>query len=147
MEPRTRARASAEETQRERDNRRVACRAAAESIVLLENSGVLPMVPQKLALYGAGAGMTAKGGTGSGEVNERHSVSILEGLEKAGYTIATKKWLDDYRRSYRRALLKGLKSGALGEEDLRRCCRNVLSSILRNAPAAEATKAPARDPG
>ncbi|MFR3325235.1 MAG: hypothetical protein ACLTR8_12245 [Oscillospiraceae bacterium] len=40
-----------------------------EGIVLLENNGVLPMQPQKIALYGAGSRMTVKGGSGSGDVH------------------------------------------------------------------------------
>lgn len=66
----------------EKANREVAYQAALEGIVLLENDGCLPVKPGKIALFGAGAGMTIKGGTGSGEVNERHAVSIREGLEK-----------------------------------------------------------------
>jgi len=46
-------------------------------------------------------GKRLKGGTGSGEVNERHSVSILEGLEKASFTITTMKWLNDYDRLFK----------------------------------------------
>jgi len=42
------------------------------------HDGTLPLTPGKVALYGAGAGHTIKGGTGSGEVNERHSETILE---------------------------------------------------------------------
>ena len=62
----------------EEANKEISYRAALEGIVLLENDGTLPLVPGKIALYGAGAGMTIKGGTGSGEVNERHAVTILE---------------------------------------------------------------------
>src|SRR3712207_8025710 len=36
---------------------------------------------------------TLKGGFGSGEVLERHSVSLEEGLEAAGFTVTTKGWL------------------------------------------------------
>ncbi|MEI3333986.1 MAG: glycoside hydrolase family 3 C-terminal domain-containing protein [Dorea longicatena] len=75
-----------------------------EGIVLLENDGCLPVNPKinhgKLALYGAGAKMTIKGGTGSGEVNERHVVSILEGMEHAGFKITTMDWIDDYDQSF-----------------------------------------------
>ncbi len=74
-------------TEREARSRRLALEAAAESIVLLENDGVLPLAPCPVALYGAGAAYTIKGGSGSGEVNVRHAVSVLEGLENAGYTI------------------------------------------------------------
>ena len=68
---------------------------AGECMVLLENDGVLPLSgPQKVALYGNGARETVKGGTGSGEVNSRCSVSIEQGLEAAGFTVTTKQWLD-----------------------------------------------------
>lgn len=79
--------------------------AASEGIVLLENK-ILPLEKgTKLALFGAGASQTVKGGTGSGDVNERHSVSIYEGLENAGFQITTKAWLEDYDNRYREARL------------------------------------------
>lgn len=87
-------------SEREKRNRQIAYEAAAESIVLLENDGVLPLKPGKVALFGGGAAMTVKGGTGSGEVNERHSVGIEEGLENAGFTVTTKDWLVDWRQRY-----------------------------------------------
>lgn len=59
------------------------------------------MKPGKIALFGAGAGMTIEGGSGSGEVNERHAVTILEGLENAGFTVTTRKWIADYARQYK----------------------------------------------
>ena len=93
---RTRAVYDKSETKRELEHRQIAYRAATEGIVLLENDGALPVKPGKIALYGAGAKMTIKGGSGSGEVNVRHTVSIFEGLENAGYTVTTKKWINDY---------------------------------------------------
>ena len=96
----TRASYSNEVSQREKDNREIAYRAACEGIVLLKNDGALPLRVGKTALYGAGAVMTVKGGSGSGEVNERHSVSILEGLEDRGFEITTRGWLEDFRREY-----------------------------------------------
>ena len=89
-----------EPTPLEEKNRKTAYQAALEGIVLLENDGVLPLMPGKIALYGAGAGMTIKGGTGSGEVNDRHAVTILEGLETAGFTVTTHAWIDKYARLY-----------------------------------------------
>ncbi len=72
-------------------------RLSAECMVLLKNDGTLPLEgPGKIALYGSGARKTIKGGTGSGDVNVRHFVNVEEGLENAGFTITTKKWLDDY---------------------------------------------------
>ena len=90
-------------SQRESDNREVAYQAACEGIVLLQNDGALPLKSKKIALFGSGAAMTVKGGSGSGEVNERHSVSILEGMEELGFEITTKCWLEDFQEEYRAA--------------------------------------------
>ncbi len=83
-------------------HRLVARKAAAESIVLLKNEeDLLPVkAGTPIALYGAGAGHTIKGGTGSGDVNERYSVTIEEGLRNAGYPITTEDWIADYDRRY-----------------------------------------------
>lgn len=81
-------------------NRALSRKAAAEGFVLLENDGTLPLKEKKIALYGSGARMTVKGGTGSGAVRERYSVTIAEGLEAAGYEITTKKWLDRFDTFY-----------------------------------------------
>lgn len=92
---------SSEPTEREIRNRELALKAAEESIVLLKNeSNALPIEPGKIAAYGAGVSMTVKGGTGSGEVNERHTVTILEGLENAGFEITTKRWISDFEAEY-----------------------------------------------
>lgn len=95
---RTNARRTVEVTELEKQNAKIARKAAIEGIVLLKNDGSLPIKPGAIALYGEGATNTVKGGTGSGEVNARHVVSIREGLEQAGYDIKTTKWLDDYDR-------------------------------------------------
>lgn len=72
-------------------------KAAPECTLLLQKDGKLPLsAPCRAALYGSGARKTIKGGTGSGDVNVRHFVTIEEGLEKAGFEITSKKWLDDY---------------------------------------------------
>ena len=97
---------NAAESERERQGRILSGQAAAEGIVLLENDGVLPLKETgRIALYGNGGRMTLKGGTGSGDVNERHAVSIEEGLEQAGFTVTTKDWLDDFDQVYRQARL------------------------------------------
>ena len=70
-----------EVSDRELVNRRLARTVAAEGMVLLKNDGVLPLQSKRLALFGAGARMTVKGGTGSGNMQERYSVSIEEGLK------------------------------------------------------------------
>ena len=139
----------------EQAHRRLSYRAALEGIVLLENDGALPLTPGKIALFGAGAEFTCKGGTGSGEVNERRSLSIREGLEQAGFTVTTESWLTAYRARYAQAWqdyvdnfrknLYRLKLSqlanimhdpftapvgqAISEEDVRRCCGNVVKSM------------------
>lgn len=96
----TKAGYSSEMNEREKRNLDIAYRAACESIVLLKNDGVLPLKTKKVALYGPGVSKTVKGGTGSGEVNERHSVTILEGMENRGFEITTKQWITDYEQAY-----------------------------------------------
>ena len=99
----TKASYSGEVTRRELENLNVAYRAACEAMVLLKNDGALPFTTKKVAVYGPGAAMTIKGGTGSGEVNERHSVTILEGLADRGFEITTGKWIADFERGYKEA--------------------------------------------
>ncbi len=99
----TKARRSDAVNRRERENLEVAYRAACEGIVLLKNDGALPLRTKKVALYGSGASMTIKGGTGSGEVNERHSVTILEGMRDRGFEIVSEKWLHDFAVGYAQA--------------------------------------------
>lgn len=89
-----------EPSPREIQNRRLAYEVAAEGIVLLENNGILPLAPRKIALYGTGARMTVKGGSGSGEVHERYSVSIEQGLQNAGFEIVHPRWLDRFDAKY-----------------------------------------------
>lgn len=70
---------------------------APESVVLLRTDGSFPLeTAGPVALYGAGARRTIKGGTGSGDVNSRHVVNIEEGLQRAGFEITTAAWLDAY---------------------------------------------------
>ncbi len=96
----TKASYSPDVTVRERENLAVAYQAACEGMVLLKNDGSLPFRTKKVAVYGPGASMTIKGGTGSGEVNERHSVTILEGLEDRGFEVTTKDWIADFEKRY-----------------------------------------------
>lgn len=88
------------ESETEKKNRALARRAAAEGFVLLKNEGALPLADKKIALYGPGARMTVKGGTGSGAVRERYSVTIEQGLLAAGYEIATTDWLERFDNYY-----------------------------------------------
>ena len=106
-------------SERELRNRAVARRAAAEGFVLLKNDGTLPLAAgSKIALFGSGAGHTIKGGTGSGDVNERSRVSVFQGLKDAGFVITSEQWIQDYddtfnaaRQAWRDDILK--KSGGV----------------------------------
>ena len=90
-----------EPSRREAEHRALARRAAAESMVLLQNDGVLPLSPgARVALYGMGARYTVQGGTGSGSVNSREPVSIDQGLRGAGLTVTTDDWLDHFDYAY-----------------------------------------------
>ena len=71
---------------------------------MLKNRGVLPLNPgAPVALFGAGAGRTVKGGTGSGDVNNRASVSIWQGLKEGGVPLTSEDWLADCEARYTRA--------------------------------------------
>ena len=94
-------------TQRELDNRALAREAAAEGFVLLKNENkALPLAKgSKIGLYGAGAVCTVKGGTGSGDVNERDSINIYDGLKNAGFQVTSASWLEAYNKVYDEARL------------------------------------------
>lgn len=84
-------------------NNLLANEVAKEGIVLLKNNGALPLKCKKIALYGVGARKTCKGGTGSGEVNNRHNISIDEGLKLCNIKVTTENWLDDYDEEFIKA--------------------------------------------
>ena len=90
---------TAEIEEREVINAQISRKLAGECMVLLENDGVLPLKKiGKIALYGAGARHTIKGGTGSGDVNSREVINVEQGLVDAGFTITTNAWLDAYAK-------------------------------------------------
>lgn len=75
---------------------------AAEGIVLLKNENQVLLLEKwsNVALYGPGATHMIKGGTGSGDVNERDVVTIYQGLVSAGYNVTTEEWMDAYDKIY-----------------------------------------------
>ena len=88
----------------------------AECTVLLKTNGAFPLDrPCRIAAYGSGVRRTVKGGTGSGEVNSRFFVNVEDGLNKAGFTVTTRSWLDQYELTLaeaKRAYLRRLKTEA-----------------------------------
>ena len=70
--------------------------AAAQGMVLLENhDNALPIAPTtgaaptNVALFGVGAYATIKGGTGSGNVNNRYTINARTGLTNEGFNVTT----------------------------------------------------------
>jgi len=71
-------------------NAEIARRAASDGMVLLKNNEkALPFTDdiKKVAVFGNTSYKIITGGTGSGDVNESYSVSLIEGLENWGYSI------------------------------------------------------------
>ena len=82
--------------------------------VLLKKDGSFPLgKPCTLAAYGSGVRRTIKGGTGSGEVNSRYSVSIEEGLQEAGFTLTGADWHTGYDKAREKAHKDFLKTQRL----------------------------------
>lgn len=122
MKPLIYASKSSETNERELKNASLARKICSEGIVLLENNGILPVKPSKIALYGAGARHTVFGGTGSGENNPRYNINIEDGLKNAGFKITSTEWLDEYDliydkdySAYQKALKKGMRRIPIAE--------------------------------
>ncbi len=85
-----------------------------ECMVLLRKNGAFPLdKAEAIAAYGCGVRHSVKGGTGSGDVNVRFTVSIEQGLAEAGFDIVSGDWLDAYdkcretaKKAFRRQIRK-----------------------------------------
>ena len=87
---------------REERNAELSMNLATQGMVLLENeNNALPMAKSgNVALFGGGAYATVKGGTGSGDVNQRSVVTIWDGFKNAGYNVTSESWLDAFKAHY-----------------------------------------------
>ena len=133
----------------ETEHRKVARRAAAEGIVLLKNEdNLLPLkAGSNVALYGAGAGRTINGGTGSGDVNERENVSVFQGIKNAGFQVTTEDWIASYdkiyenaRQEWKRSILSKTGEGADTMDFF-----SVYSTTPFKMPAGDQVQKPAED--
>lgn len=101
----------------EREHIKTVREVAPECTLFLKKDGTFPLTEVcRIAAYGSGVRKTVRGGTGSGDVNVRHFVTIEEGLKNAGFTIISEPWLDAYDNvlaESRKAFIQRLKKEAL----------------------------------
>jgi len=101
-------------------NAEVTRKAAAEGMVLLKNeNNALPFgdKQKEVSVFGVTSYAWITGGTGSGSVNNKHTVSLLEGLTAAGYKL-DKELVDLYKPHAEKEV---------AEEQERRKARGILA--------------------
>ena len=106
---------SSEISEREIENAAISQYIATQGMVLLENNGALPIAKGgPIALFGGGAVETIKGGTGSGDVNNRDFTTVWEGFEAAGYDVVTTAYLEAYEEAYTASQSGSSSAGPFG---------------------------------
>ncbi|MBL7746387.1 MAG: glycoside hydrolase family 3 C-terminal domain-containing protein [Chitinophagaceae bacterium] len=97
--------------------------AAAEGMVLLKNNNALPLKKTiKVAAFGNTSYSFIAGGTGSGDVNEAYTISLVQGLTNAGFT------LDEQ--------IKTAYTGYLDEYNTKNPKKGFIQEIMNPTPAA-----------
>ena len=88
-------------SEREVRNAQLSKEAAEEGMVLLENENqALPLAQgSKAALFGTGSYGTIKGGTGSGDVYNRYTISVYDALTST-YNISNMAWWGEYLKTF-----------------------------------------------
>ena len=88
-------------SEREVRNAQLSKEAAEEGMVLLENENqALPLAQgSKAALFGTGSYRTIKGGTGSGDVYNRYTISVYDALTST-YNISNMAWWGEYLKTF-----------------------------------------------
>jgi len=103
--------------------------AASNGMVLLKNNGnALPMTKkiQTIATFGNTTYDFISGGTGSGDVNEAYTISLVQGLEAAGYQVETE--------------LRTLYTNYIAEEKAKNPKKSMFQEFMNPTPrAAELT--------
>jgi beta-glucosidase len=97
---------------------------AEDGMVLLKNeNSALPLdkSTNKIALFGINGYELIAGGTGSGDVNKAYSVSLLQGLNKAGYNV--------------NADLKNTYTNYINEEKIKHPKRSFFQEFMNPTPA------------
>ncbi len=119
-------------------------KAASEGMILLKNtSSTLPFDKEikNIAAFGNTSYSIITGGTGSGDVNEAYSVSLIEGLGNAGYKVNgdlnslydTYLKLTKEGRPRRRGFMAMMGSGPIDEMSLN---NDIINGMAENTDAA-----------